>query len=109
MIGCALRLYMHENQKHGGKLLYEWLVEQAKKNDIHGVSVFRSIAGYGRHGRIHEQHFFELAGGLTVLVEFVVSKEEADKVLHIIEQEEAALFWVRIPVEFGIIKTNKLD
>ncbi len=109
MIGCALRLYMHENQKHGSKLLYEWLLEQARKNDIHGVSVFRSIAGYGRHGRIHEQHFFELAGDLTVLVEFVVSKEEADKVLHIIEQDKAALFWVRIPVEFGIVRSAAAD
>ncbi|MFT3790053.1 MAG: DUF190 domain-containing protein [Rudaea sp.] len=43
-------------------LLYEWLLERARKLGIHGGSAFRAIAGYGRHGRLHEQQFFELAG-----------------------------------------------
>ncbi|MHB1592333.1 MAG: DUF190 domain-containing protein [Sulfuricella sp.] len=32
-----------------------------------------AIAGYGRHGILHEYHFFELAGDLPVMVEFVVN------------------------------------
>lgn len=103
MKGCALRLYMHEDQKHDGMLLYEWLIEQAKRRGIHGVSVFRTVAGYGRHGRIHEQHFFELAGSMTVLVEFVVRCEEADAIVQMLEEEHAPLFWARIPLEFGVV------
>ena len=60
--GTYLRFYTHENRKHHHVLLYEWLLEQAKKCGIHGGSAFRAIAGYGRHGVLHEQHFFELAG-----------------------------------------------
>jgi PII-like signaling protein len=56
----------------------KWLLEHAKKMGIHGGSSFRAIAGYGRHGILHEQHFFELAGDLTVVTEFIVSEAEAD-------------------------------
>lgn len=101
MVGCALRFYMHENQKHRGKLLYEWLLEQAKHSGIHGGSAFRAIAGFGRHGRLHEQAFFEMAADLTVLVEFVVSKDEADTLIALAEQDKAPLFWSRAQIEFG--------
>ena len=67
MKSTVLRFYMHENRKLHGRLLYEWLLEHAKKMGIHGGSAFRAIAGYGRHGVLHEQHFFELAGDLPVI------------------------------------------
>ena len=101
MVGCALRFYMHENQKHQGKLLYEWLLEQAKRSGIHGGSAFRAIAGFGRHGRLYEQSFFEMAADLTVLVEFVVSKDEADALIALAEEDKAPLFWTRYQVEYG--------
>ena len=51
MKGTLLRFYVHENRKHHHILLYEWLLEQAKKQGMQGGSAFRSIAGFGRHGR----------------------------------------------------------
>jgi PII-like signaling protein len=103
MKGCALRFYMHENQRHRNSLLYEWLLEQAKKVKIHGGSAFKSIAGYGRHGVLHEQHFFELAGSMTVIVEFIVADEEAAKLLDIVHEDGAPLFWAKFPAEFGVV------
>lgn len=101
MNGYSLRFYMHENQKHRGMLLYEWLLEQAKKQDIQGGSVFKTIAGYGRHGALHEQTFFELAGENTVLAEFIVDETEAGALINIAKQDGAPLFWAKFPVEFG--------
>ena len=101
--GTYLRFYTHENRKHHHILLYEWLLEQAKKCGIHGGSAFRAIAGYGRHGILHEQHFFELAGDLTVEVEFLLSDEEAEKLLDLIKQEQIRVFYARVPAEFGMI------
>ena len=103
MKGCALRFYFHENQKHRGMLLYEWLLEQAKHSGIHGGSVFRSIAGFGRHGVLNEEHFFELAGQMTVLVEFVVSDAESESLLDLARADGAPLFYCRAAVEFGSI------
>ena len=104
MKGYSLRFYMLENQKHRGELLYEWVLEKAKKVGVHGGSVFKAIAGYGRHGVMHEQHFFELAGERTVLVEFIVDDDEAAKLLDIVHEDGAPLFWARFPAEFGIVE-----
>ena len=103
MNGTLLRFYVHENRKRGRILLYEWLLEQAKRLGIHGGSAFRAIAGYGRHGVMSEQHFFELAGQQTVLVEFIVSGAEADELLHIAREDGAPLFYARFPAEFGLV------
>ena len=103
MRGTLLRFYVHENRRHHHLLLYEWLLEQARKLGIHGGSAFRAIAGFGRHGVIHEEHFFELAGDLTVEIDFAVSDEDADRVLDLIRAERISIFYVRMPIEYGVV------
>jgi len=103
MEGVYLRFYVHENRRHHGVLLYEWLLESAKKAGIHGGSAFRAIAGYGRHGVLHEQHFFELAGDLTVEVEFLLTEEQADTLLGLLQREKVGLFYAKTPAEFGLL------
>jgi len=104
MQGTYLRFYVHENRKHRGILLYEWLLERAQKAGIHGGSAFRAIAGFGRHGVLHEQHFFELAGDLTVEVEFLLSDEEAAMLLDLLRREQVRVFYAKVPAEFGMIE-----
>lgn len=104
MNGYSLRFYMHENQKHHGMLLYEWLLEAARKHGVLGGSAFKTIAGFGRHGQINTAHFFELAGEQTVLVEFIVDAATADTLVAQVEQERTPLFWARLPAEFGMVE-----
>jgi PII-like signaling protein len=104
MNGTLLRFYVHENRKHDHILLYEWLLEQAKNLGIHGGSAFRAIAGFGRHGVLHEEHFFELAGDMTVEIDFAVTDAEADRVLALIRQENVRVFYARIPIEYGVVE-----
>lgn len=103
MNGCLLRFYMHENQRHRGLPLYEWLLEQARRQGLRGGSAFRAIAGFGRHGVLQEQHFFELAGESTVLVEFIASDAEAEALLALAKDDGAALFYARFAAEFGVL------
>ena len=103
MNGTLLRFYVHESRKHHHIALYEWLLNEAKAQGIRGGSAFRAIAGFGRHGILHEEHFFELAADLTVEVEFAVSDEEAAKLLARLREEEVSVFYARIPAEFGAI------
>lgn len=102
--GTYLRFYVHENRKHRGILLYEWLLEAAKKFGIHGGSAFRAVAGFGRHGVLHEQHFFELAGDLTVEVEFLLGNEQAEAFLEMLRREPVRVVYARTPAEFGMIE-----
>jgi PII-like signaling protein len=104
MNGTLLRFYVHENRKYRRMLLYEYLLEQAKRLGIHGGSAFRAIAGFGRHGILHEEHFFELAGELTVEIDFAVTDEDADRLLDFIRAERISVFYVRMPIEFGVIE-----
>ena len=103
MNGTYLKFYVHEHRKHHGILLYEWLLERARKLGIHGGSAFRAIAGFGRHGILHEDHFFELAGNLPVEVVFMLSDEEAAQFLKVIEQEKVRVFYVKTSAEYGMI------
>ena len=104
MKGTILRFYVHENRTHRHVALFEWLLEQAKKLGIQGGSAFRAVAGYGRHGILHEEHFFELAADLTIEVEFVVTDEEADKLFELLRRERVSIFYARVPAEFGIVE-----
>lgn len=103
MQGVYLKFYVQENRRHHGILAYEWVLEEARKLGVHGGSAFRAIAGYGRHGRLHEAHFFELAGDLSVEVGFVLTEEEAQRLLAHLATEQLKLFYIKVPLEMGIV------
>ncbi|MCP5157816.1 MAG: DUF190 domain-containing protein [Gammaproteobacteria bacterium] len=102
MEGSFLRFYLRENQRHHGRLLWEWLLEQANRMEIRGGSAFRAMAGFGRHHHLHEDHFFELAGTLTVEVEFIVTDNEAQQLLALLQAEKIRVFYAQIPARFGV-------
>jgi uncharacterized protein len=109
MDGCFLRFYVHENQRHRGRLVWEWLLEQANGLGIRGGSAFRAMAGFGRHHVLHESHFFELAGTLAVEVEFIVSEAESKQLLALLEAARIRLFYAQIPARFGVISPDSGD
>jgi uncharacterized protein len=106
MKGVLLKFYVHENRKHRHILLYEWLIEQAQKIGIDGGSVFRGIAGFGRHGILHEQHFLELAGDLPLEVEFLTDDKDAEKLLKLIVQEKISIVYAKVLADIGAIEGN---
>lgn len=103
MNGIYLCFYMHENRKIHGTLLYEWLLERAKQVGLHGGTAFKAMAGFGRHGVLHEAKFFELAGDLTVEVGFLVTEREADLLLEAVRAASVRIFYAKIPAEFGVL------
>ena len=104
MKAVVLRFYMLENRKLHGILLYEWLLEHARKMGIHGGSAFRAIAGYGRHGVMHEQHFFELAGDLTIVTEFIVTQEQADMLVQLVHTEKVPIVAARWDADLEVFE-----
>jgi uncharacterized protein len=98
-----LRIYVTELKQHDGKLLYEWILEQARAIGIPGGSAFRAIAGYGRHGRLHEETFFELSPDLPVEVEFVATEGRIQQLLELLEKEKMGLFYIKSVTESGLV------
>jgi uncharacterized protein len=109
MQGSLFRFYVHEGHRHHGRLVWEWLLEQGNQLGIRGGSAFKAMAGYGRHHMLHEARFFELAGTLTVEVEFIVSPEEARKLLELLYREKVRLFYAYTPAIFGVINPDGSD
>lgn len=102
MQGVCLKLFVSEIQRHDGTLLYEWLLEQAKVLGITGGTAIRAVAGYGRHGRLHEEIFFELAGDLPVEVEFLLDEAQSGQLFELLRQHQLKLFYVRMPAQYGV-------
>ena len=106
MKGVCLTVFTSEMQKHRGQRVYEWLLEFAKGHSIHGGSAFRALAGYGRHGRMYGEHFFELASDVPIEVVFVMSSTEAEAFLLALKKEEIPLMYVLSDVEYGSLTST---
>ncbi|MGH3427620.1 MAG: DUF190 domain-containing protein, partial [Mycobacteriales bacterium] len=74
-----------------------------------GGSAFKAMAGFGRHHVLHEARFFELAGTLTVEVEFIVTPEETQKLLDMLHKEKVRLFYAYTPTCFGVVNPDTAD
>jgi uncharacterized protein len=109
MQGSFLRFYVHEGDRHHGRLVWEWLLEHANKLGIRGGSAFRAMAGFGRHHVLHEERFFELAGTGAVEVEFIVTDQEAQQLLELLHKERIRVFYAHIPARFGMIDPGAAD
>jgi PII-like signaling protein len=105
MPGFFLEIFVQEKLRHHGILAYEWLLEEARRLGLPGGSAFRALASFGRHGVLHEQHFFELAGDLTIAVGFIVSDEQATQLLARLSEEKLNLVWAKSAVEHGVTGT----
>lgn len=101
--GVHLTFYCHLRAKHDGMLLSEWLLEQAKRHGLGGGSVFRAIAGFGRHGVLHEEQFFELADDLPVKIEFLLREEQAELLLQLVRDAGVDATYARSSADFAVL------
>lgn len=74
----------------------------AQELGLRGATIIPGSEGFGRHGRIHAAHFFELADQPLEVV-MAVTEEEAGRLFERLRAEGVPLFYVKIPVEFGVL------
>ena len=83
--GHLLRTFIGESDKQEGRPLYEWILVKAKEHGLCGGTVFRGIAGFGAHSRIHTAKLLELSAELPIVVEIVDTLDKIDGFLPIID------------------------
>ncbi len=76
--GQKLCIFIGENDKHEGRLLYELLLELALENDLSGGTVIRGREGFGAHGKIHSMKILRLAENLPLVLEFIGRTQKID-------------------------------
>ena len=70
-----LRVFIGENDKVGGRPLYEAIVEEARRRGMAGATVLRGTLGFGAHSRIHSAKILRLSEDLPMVIEIVDKPE----------------------------------
>ena len=70
-----LRIFIGESDKHGGRPLYEAIVESARERGMAGATVLRGVLGFGAHSRIHTAKILRLSEDLPIIIEIVDKPE----------------------------------
>ncbi len=81
-----MTIYLDESDRHGGKPLYELLLELLYRNKIAGASVFRGVESYGSDGVFHTAKILELSTSLPIKIEVVDTEARISAVLPEIRQ-----------------------
>lgn len=71
-----IRIHFGEDDRWNGRPLHEAIVEEARRQDLAGATVYRGIEGYGASSRIHRKHLLTSAD-LPVMVCII---DEAQKI-----------------------------
>jgi PII-like signaling protein len=85
--GCLLRIFVGESDKRDGKLLYEWLVLQAREQGLAGATVLRGLMGFGAHSRLHTFKIERLSEDLPIIIEIVDTREKLERFLNAVEAQ----------------------
>ena len=102
MQGFQVTFYTEEGRHHGHKQVHVWLMELARSLGLTGVTTTVGVQGIGRDGKLHSAHFIELSDQ-PVEVAMALSPEQCATLFERLEAEKANLFYVKAPVEFGVV------
>ena len=107
-----LKIYASNTDKKGIELLYEFIVSEARKNGIAGVTVYRGIMGYGlSNNEIESSRFWELNEKLPVVIEMIDKTEVLETFYKTIEVDllsipKGCLVTIH-PISIKLHKTGK--
>lgn len=102
MHGYQITFFTQQDRRHRHQPMAEWLMLVARDLGLRGATVFAASEGYGQHRRVHSAHFFDLADQPQEVV-MAVSEDEAADLFTYLEEEGVHLFYVKAPVEFGVL------
>jgi len=81
-----VRIFLGENDRWHGQPLYLALLERLRKEGAAGATILRGIAGFGARSVVHTTHLLELSEDLPLLVEFVDTPEQVQRLLPVLDE-----------------------
>ena len=79
--GKRVRFYLSETDRWHGQPLYLAILDRLRADGCAGATVFRGIAGFGVHARIHTISIEVLSADLPLVLEWIDSAEQVERVL----------------------------
>ncbi len=80
-----LRIFLGETDKINHIPVYEKIVNEARKMELAGASVYKGIMGYGGNSRVKSAKIFTLSEDLPVIIEIVDEESKIDKFIPTVE------------------------
>ena len=80
-----LRIYVSEQDRHGGKPMYEAIVTEARKRGLAGATVFRGVLGFGAASHVHSAKLLALSEDLPICVEISDTVQNIEGFLPLLE------------------------
>ncbi|MBS1916975.1 MAG: DUF190 domain-containing protein [Bacteroidetes bacterium] len=71
-----MRIFIGESDKIGHTLLYEQIVQAARKNGLAGCTVLKGILSFGASTRIHSAKLLDLSEDLPIVIEIADEEEK---------------------------------
>ncbi len=81
-----LSIYVDEGVKHGKKPLYRVILDFLWAKDVHGLTVFKGVYGYGPDKKIHSVRLLRAAENLPVKIEVVETWQKVEELLPELEK-----------------------
>ncbi|MHB8253288.1 MAG: DUF190 domain-containing protein [Acidiferrobacter sp.] len=82
-----VRIYIKEGDKlQGHGLMQEIFALLHDQHKVHGVTVFRGIAGFGAKGAVHSADLLRITVHLPLVMEFFDAPETVNAVLPILQK-----------------------
>jgi len=79
-----VRIHFGEDDRWHGKPLHEAIVEEARRQDLAGATVYRGIEGYGASSRIHRKHLLT-SSDLPLMVCIIDAGQKIEQFLPTLE------------------------
>jgi PII-like signaling protein len=80
-----LSIYVDEDEKLGRKPLYRAVLDLLWERDVHGVTVFKGVYGYGPDKKVHTARLLRASENLPVKIEVVETLEKVEEILPELE------------------------
>ena len=108
MNGFLLSFYTAQNRTYQGQMMSAWLLAVAKQMNLRGATVLAGLEGVDHQGLFHSASFFELVDR-PIQIQFALTHEQATELLDYLKDKEISLFYVKTPIEFGVVGQAKPD
>jgi len=81
-----LRIYIGESDRAGSRMLFEVIVEEARRSGLAGATVLRGLSGFGANSRVHTATILRLSEDLPLVIEIVDSAEKLNGFLPLLDE-----------------------
>jgi PII-like signaling protein len=99
--GYQLTFFTQQDRTHNQQWIGDWLIEEARRMNIEGATLFSATEGFGRERKLHLVGIYDISDQ-PVVVTMAVCETSAELFLDHLKQECVNIFYIKTPIEFGM-------